>query len=68
VVHAAFSDPAVEVAIPPGTDPAIARAIRVARGAGASFGRTLAEFPGTGAGALEVAALVVSAIGAARAD
>jgi len=68
VVHAAFSDPAVEVAIPPGTDPAIARAIRVARGAGASFGRTLAEFPGTGAGALEVAALVVSAIGAPRAD
>lgn len=68
VVHAAFSDPAVEVAIPPGTDPAIGRAIRVARGGGASFARVLGEFPGRGAGALEVAALVVSAIGAARAD
>lgn len=68
VVHAAFSDPAVEVAIPPGTDPAVGRAIRVARGAGASFGRSLAEFPGNGAGALDVAALVVSAIGAPRAD
>ena len=68
VVHAAFSDPAVEVAIPPGTDPAIGRAIRVARSGGGAFARVLGEFPAKDAGALEVAALVVAAGGGSRAD
>jgi hypothetical protein len=68
VLHAALSDPATELAISPGNDPAVIRALRVARSPAASFGRVLGEFPPGTAGALDVAVLVISAIGAPRAD
>lgn len=68
VLHAALSDPAVELAIPNGADPALIRAIRVARARAAAFGRVLAEFPSGTAGALDVAALVISAVGEPRGE
>jgi len=68
VLHAALSDPTTELAIPQGADPALIRAIRVARAPAAAFGRVLNEFPSGTAGALDVAALVISAVGAPRGE
>jgi hypothetical protein len=68
VLHAALSDPATQLAIPQGADPALVRAIRVARTPASAFERVLSEFPSGTAGALDVAVLVISAIGAPRGE
>lgn len=68
VFHAALTDPRTDLAIPPGTDGAVARAIRVARAPGSLFPTVLSEFPASGAGALDIASLVIAAIGAKDGD